>query len=65
MKILPEGIVDGIIKLKFGQLVEEPGHTSYLSNRILGKIFKMSNEQIRQLYLKRFQKIRERNMPLM
>ena len=51
-------MVDDIIKLKFGELVEDPNHTSYVSNWILGKLFKMSNEMIRQLILKRFDKIR-------
>ena len=59
MKIISEQQVDDLIKLKFGRLVETSGHTSYVSNRILGKIFKMSNEQIRQIYLRRFQKIRD------
>ena len=59
MKVISEQQVDDIIKIKFGRLVEEAGHTSYVSNRVLGKIFKMSNEQIRQIYLKRFQKIRD------
>ena len=54
MKVITEQQVDDIIKIKFGRLVEEAGHTSYVSNRVLGKIFKMSNEMIRQIYLKRF-----------
>ena len=44
MKVITEQLVDDIIKLKFGRLVDEAGHTSYVSNRILGMIFKMSNE---------------------
>ena len=44
MKVITEQQVDDIIKLKFGGLVEEAGHPSYVSNRVLGKIFKMSNE---------------------
>ena len=44
MKKVTEQQIDDIIKLKFGKLVEEIGHTSYLSNKILGKIFKMSKD---------------------
>ena len=57
--------MDDIIKLKFGRLVEEHGHISYISNRVLGKLFKISGVQVRQLYLRRFQKIKDREMPLM
>ena len=44
MKQVTRVLIDDIIKLKFGRLVEEIGHTSYVSNGILGKIFKMSSE---------------------
>ena len=43
--------MDDIIKLKFGKLVTSLNHTSYISNRILGKLFKVSGTQIRRLYL--------------
>ena len=59
MKVITEKLVDDIIKLKFGRLVESNDHTSYVSNRVLGKIFKMSNEMIRQIYLTRFRKIKQ------
>ena len=51
MKQFSEQQVDDIIKLKFGKLVDAPGHTSYVSNKILGKIFGVSGSQIRRLYL--------------
>jgi hypothetical protein len=44
MKQVTGLVIDDIIKMKFGKLVEEIGHTSYVSNRILGKIFKMSSD---------------------
>ena len=47
MKELTEQMVDDAIKLKFGRLVTEAGHPSYVSNRVLGKIFGMSGEKIR------------------
>ena len=58
MKEFSERQVDDIIKLKFGQLVTEPGHTSFVSNAVLGKLFKVSGAKVRQLYLARFEKIR-------
>ena len=42
MKKLSEKQIDDLLKLKFGKVVEEPGHTAYLSNKILGKIFKLT-----------------------
>ena len=47
--------VDDLIKLKFGKLVELAEHTSYVSNRVLGKIFCCSGQKIKQLYLARFE----------
>lgn len=57
--------VDAIIKLKFGSLVEDGNHKSYVSNAILGKLFKCSDSKIRQLYLKRFHDIAMKKMPLL
>ena len=42
MKYFTEQQVTDLIKLKFGQVVEEPGHLSYVPNRVLGKIFGVS-----------------------
>ena len=36
MKELNEQQIDCIIRLKFGRLVMEGGHPSYMSNKILG-----------------------------
>ena len=57
MKLFTEQQVDDLIKLKFGKLVTTPSHTSYASNRVLGKIFGVSGSQIRKLYRARFDKI--------
>ena len=65
MKELTEQMIDDIIKLKFGRLVDEAGHTSFVSNRILGKIFGMSGEKIRRAYLARFAKNAMRTASLM
>ena len=50
-------MIDDLIKLKFGKLVDEPGCTSYVSNPVLGKVFGVSASQIRRLYLSRFEDI--------
>ena len=65
MKILTEQQVDDIIKLKFGKLVTTPKHTSFASDRVLGKIFGVSGSQIRRLYRARFDKISADSQPLL
>lgn len=65
MKEFTEQKVDDIIKLKFGKLVDVPGHTSFVSNRVLAKIFKCSTSMIRRLYMERFEKNRNKNRPLL
>ena len=42
MNLFTEDQVDDLIKLKFGQLVTTADHTSYVCNRVLGKIFGVS-----------------------
>ena len=65
MKEFTESMVSDLIKLKFGKLVEEHGHTSYVTNRVLGKIFKCSTSKIRQLYMARFEEAEARKLPLL
>ena len=36
MKQISEEKLIDILKLKFGKVVDEPGHTAYVSNKILG-----------------------------
>ena len=50
--------MDDIIKLKFGALVTSADNPSYVSNRVLGKVFDVSGNKIRQLYTERFESIR-------
>ena len=57
MKIFSEAQVDDLLKLKFGSLVTERGHRSYVSNQMLGHLFKVSATQIRRIYLDRFEAI--------
>ena len=46
MKEFTEQQVNDLIRLKYGRLVDSPSNTSYVSNRVLGKIFKVSSTKI-------------------
>ena len=46
MKAFTNEQVDDIIKLKFGSLVAAENSKSYVSNKILGKLFKVSGTKI-------------------
>ena len=65
MKTFTEAQVDDIIRLKFGRLVTELQHRSYVSDALLGKLFKVSSSQIRRQYTARFEKIRVSKLPLL
>ena len=54
MKRISEEQVDDMLKLKYGSIVEEPGHIAYVSNKTLGSIFKMSEYKIAGLFWVRF-----------
>ena len=58
MKEFTDNQIDDILKLKFGKIVTSSDHTSYVSNRILGKIFGLSAEKIRLLYISRFEAVK-------
>ena len=51
MKHFTEEQVDTIIKLKWGSLVSDASGSTLTSNSALGKVFKVSAEKIRQLYM--------------
>ena len=65
MKHISEQQVDDIIKLKFGHLVTEIGHTSFVSDKILGQIYKISGSLIRKLYMARFEEHKYKHMTLL
>ena len=65
MKHFSEQQVKDMIKLKFGQEVSDHHHLSYVSNKLLGKLFGCSGSKIRQLYMAHFAKIRAKNAPLL
>ena len=54
-----------MIKLKFGKLVANANHFSYVSNNVLGKIFGISGSKVRQLYKGYFDKIRRKDQTLL
>ena len=64
MKHYSELQVDAIIKIKFGKLVVDNKHTSYVSNAMLGRLFKCSASKIRQLYMSRFAEIKKKSRTL-
>ena len=39
MKKLTEEILQDIMKLKYGRIVDEPGSIAYVSNKVLAKVF--------------------------
>ena len=51
VKKYTEQQVDAIIRLKFGRMVTSQFHTAYVSNRLLGKLFKCSATMVRELYM--------------
>ena len=65
MKHYSEQQVLDMIKLKFGREVEDHFHPSFVSNRLLGKLFGCSGSKVRQLYLAHFAKIITRKAPLL
>ena len=65
MKYISEQKVDDIIKLKFGGLVTEVYHTSFVSDKILGQLYKISSSSVRRLYMARFEEQKYKNMPLL
>ena len=62
MKSLTESQVDDLIKIKFGQLVTAPGHTAYVSNKVLAKIFQISEHSISNIIRARYERHRRKNM---
>ena len=51
VKLYSDKEIDAMIKMKFGRLVTNQFHTAYVSNRILGKLFKCSSTKVRELYM--------------
>ena len=43
---LTEEQIDDILKLKYGKVVEDGNHTSYVTNEMLGKIFGVPTHRI-------------------
>ena len=65
MKHISEQQIDDIIKLKFGGLVTEIGHTSFVSDKILGQLYKISASQGSRLYMAKFGAHKAKQMTLM
>ena len=65
MKELTKQQVTDIIKLKFGAYVESGDHPIYTSNKVLSKLFGVSESMIRRLYQARFEEARMKKQSLM
>ena len=64
MKVFSESQVDDILVIKYGRVVTDGKHTAYASNATLGKVFRVSGSKIRQLIQQRFEKLRQKSLPL-
>ena len=65
MKQFTEEQIDSLIRMKFGQLVYELPSMAYVSNRVLGKVFRASQSKIRRAYMERFEANKERLIPIL
>ena len=65
MKEFTDQQVLDLIKLKYGKQVGSANNISYVSNKILGKVFGVSGSKIRQLYMSYFEKIKRKEQSLM
>ena len=61
MKEFTNQQIEDIIKLKFGKMVTSANNTTYISNRVLGKLYGVSGSKIRQLYLTHFAAANKKN----
>ena len=65
MKQFTEEQVDAIIRLKWGRLVQQADGPTLTSNAALGKVFGVSGQKIRQLYMARFLKAKRQSLPFL
>ena len=61
MKEFTNQQIEDIIKLKFGKMVTSANNTTYISNRVLGKLYGVSGSKIQQLYLTHFAAANKKN----
>ena len=65
MKEYTEQQVQDLVKLKFGALVDSANNTSFVSNALLGKLFRCSASKARRLYLEYFADLARKKQPLL
>ena len=46
-----------MIMLKWGKNVTEPIKPAFLSNKVIGKLYKIDGSSVRRLYMKRFKEL--------
>ena len=61
MKEFTNQQIQDIIKLKFGKMVTSNNNATYISNRILGKLYGVSSTKIRELYMTHFAAANKKN----
>ena len=64
-KILTEQQVDDLLKLKWGSVVTEASGPTLTSNKALAKVFGVKESQIRNAYMRRFEKIKLAKLTLL
>ena len=63
MKYFSEAQVSDLIKLKWGQLVDDASGPTLTSDAALAKVFKVSGSTVRRLYTARFEELRRKQLP--
>ena len=61
MKEFTDQQIQDIIKLKLGKIVTSANNATYISNKVLGKLYGVSSSKIRQLYLTNFAAVNKKN----
>ena len=65
MKHLPEKRIEDMIRLRYGRLVTEPGHTAYVTYKVLSHIFQVSQSWIHKACQAWFLKAKSKELPLL
>ena len=57
--------VEAMIKLRYGRLVTDDNHPSFVSYGTIGRLFKCSASKVRQLIMDKFEMHRRQTLPLL
>ena len=53
-----------MIKLRWGRVVDHPGHPTLATYKAIGKVFKIATTQARKLILAKFEKAQRKQLPM-